>query len=340
MTSIAGAMMLSGAPLAASGACAHAAHRNPYGFGRAWTGSQRRAWRLLAAAAFCWGIGRIVSSYLQLVGGNAAPFPSLADLSSLCAVPLATAAMLSFPTAPARPVTRLRAFLDCLLMTVSLLYLSWATVLGDAFRTTGSSALARVVLLAYPLGDVVIGTTAFMLLVRARGRSVVQLSIIAAGILALAVSDSSFAYLTQTGAYRASALTNTGWLIGWLLFMLAALKPTVAELRLLDDNGVPSIARLALPYAPLVLAAVTALAVQMLTGHFQPGLVYLGTVIMLLVISRQVVALVENRQLNARLQATVVQLSEREQELKDALRRELAAADHLRRQRDEQEEPA
>src|SRR4029453_18697627 len=46
----------------------------------------------------------------------------------------------------------------------------------------------------------------------------------------------------------------------------------------------------------------------------------------LLVISRQIVALIENRQLNSRLRATVEQLSEREQELKDGLRRELEAA--------------
>ena len=78
------------------------------------------------------------------------------------------------------------------------------------------------------------------------------------------------------------------------------------------------------------MAAVTALIIQIVTGEFEPFLVYTGTMIGLLVISRQIVALIENRQLNARLQATVEQLSEREQELKDGLRRELAAADRLR----------
>jgi ATP-dependent DNA helicase RecQ len=53
------------------------------------------------------------------------------------------------------------------------------------------------------------------------------------------------------------------------------------------------------------------------------------TILGLLVVGRQVVALLENRQLNRRLHATVVRLSEREQELRDALRRELAAAEQV-----------
>ena len=122
-------------------------------------------------------------------------------------------------------------------------------------------------------------------------------------------------------------MVDAGWVVGWLLLTATALKPTVAELRRTDDEEEPSITRLALPYAPLIVAAVTAVFIQITTGEFEPFLVYTGTIIGLLVISRQIVALIENRQLNARLRATVAQLSEREQELKDGLRRELAAAD-------------
>jgi hypothetical protein len=39
------------AALAAAWACYNAARRNPYGFGRAWTASLHRAWRLLGSAA-------------------------------------------------------------------------------------------------------------------------------------------------------------------------------------------------------------------------------------------------------------------------------------------------
>jgi signal transduction histidine kinase len=317
-------------PLLAAAACFHAARRNPYGFGRAWTTSLHRAWRLLGAAALSWGLGQVVWTYYELVAGSEIPLPSLADVGYLGAVPLLVAGVLAFPIAPIRAAARLRTLLDGLLIAASLLFLSWATFLGDAYHAAPSSPLERTLLLVYPLGDIVAGTIALVLLTRSRGRGVIHLSIIALAVLALAVSDSSFAYFTQTGDYLTGSLVDVGWLVGWLLILVAALKPTVAELRRGDEHEEPSIGRLALPYAPLVLAAATGLVVQIVEGSFEPFLVYTGTALGLLVISRQVVALFENRQLNARLQTTVLQLSEREQELKDALRRELAVADRLR----------
>jgi signal transduction histidine kinase len=319
------------AALVAAGACYNAARRNPYGFGRAWTASLHRAWRLLGSAALAWGLGQVVWTFIELRGREPS-VPSLADAGYLTALPLLVAGVLAFPTAPMRATARLRTLLDGLLIAASLLFLGWATVLGDAFPSddAASSTLERAVLLAYPLGDIVAGTIVLVLLTRSRGRGVVHLSMIAAAVFSLLIADLGFAYTNSIGSYGTGAMLDAGWVLGWLLLMATALKPTVAELRRSDDEEEPSITRLALPYAPLVVAAVTALIIQIVTGEFEPFLVYTGTMIGLLVISRQIVALIENRQLNARLRATVEQLSEREQELKDGLRRELAAADRLR----------
>src|SRR4030095_9095850 len=157
-----------------------------------------------------------------------------------------------------------------------------------------------------------------------RGRGVVHLSMIAAAVFSLLIADLGFAYKNSIDSYATGAVLDAGWVLGWLLLLAPALKPTVAELRRSDDEDEPSIIRLVLPYAPLVVAAVTGLIIQIVVGELEPFLVYTGTMIGLLVISRQIVALVENRQLNARLRATVLALSERAQELKDGLRRELA----------------
>jgi hypothetical protein len=235
---------------------------------------------------------------------------------------------------PAAAAARLRTLMDGLLIAASLLFLGWATVLGDAFRSNGeSSILERMVIVAYPLGDIVAGTIVLMLLTRSRGRGVIYLSMIAAAVFSLLFADLGFAYKTPTGSYGIGAMVDAGWVVGWLLLATSALKPTVAELRRSDDEEEPSITRLALPYAPLVVAAVTALVIQIVTGGFEPFLVYVGTMIGLLVISRQIVALIENRQLNARLRATVIELSEREWELREELRRAaMNAAENARRQ--------
>jgi signal transduction histidine kinase len=317
------------AALAAAAACFSAAGRNPYGFGRAWTASLHRAWRLLGSAALAWGLGQVVWTVIELRDGNP-EVPSAADIGYLAAVPLLIAGVLAFPTAPMRATARLRTLLDGLLIAASLLFLGWATVLSDTFRDGGSTALERVICLAYPLGDIVAGTIALVLLTRSRGRGVVHLSMIATAVFALLFADLGFAYKHPTGSYGTGALLDAGWVIGWLLLAATALKPTVAELRRTDEEEEPSITRLALPYAPLIVAAVTGVFIQITTGEFEPVLVFTGTAIGLIVISRQIVALIENRQLNARLRAMVAQLSEREQELKDGLRRELAAADKLR----------
>jgi signal transduction histidine kinase len=319
------------AALAAAAACFSAAGRNPYGFGRAWTASLHRAWRLLGSAALAWGLGQVVWTVIELRDGNP-EVPSAADIGYLAAVPLLIAGVLAFPTAPMRATARLRTLLDGLLIAASLLFLGWATVLSDTFRADGgSTALERAICLAYPLGDIVAGTIALVLLTRSRGRGVVHLSMIATAVFALLFADLGFAYKHPTGSYGTGALLDAGWVIGWLLLAATALKPTVAELRRTDEEEEePSITRLALPYAPLIVAAVTGVFIQITTGEFEPVLVFTGTAIGLIVISRQIVALIENRQLNARLRAMVAQLSEREQELKDGLRRELAAADKLR----------
>ena len=112
--------------------------------------------------------------------------PSLADVGYLIAVPLLIAGVLAFPIAPMRATARLRTLLDGLLIAASLLFLGWATVLGDAFRDSGtSSTLERAVCLAYPLGDIVAGTIVLVLLTRSRGRGVVHLSMIGAAVFSL-----------------------------------------------------------------------------------------------------------------------------------------------------------
>ncbi|HZB60672.1 MAG TPA: ATP-binding protein [Actinomycetota bacterium] len=329
VTELGSNLVQASAALLAAAACFSAAGRNPYGFGRAWTASLHRAWRLLGSAALAWGLGQVAWTVIELRDGTPG-VPTVADVGYLAAVPLLIAGVLAFPTAPMRATARLRTLLDGLLIAASLLFLGWATVLGDALRSNGASAIERAICLTYPLGDIVAGTIVLVLLTRSRGRGVVHLSMIAAAVFSLLVADLGFAYKHPTGSYGTGAMLDAGWVVGWLLLAATALKPTVAELRRSDDEEEPSIMRLALPYAPLIVAAVTGVAIQIGTGKFEPFLVFTGTVIGLLVISRQIVALIENRQLNARLRATVVQLSEREQELKDGLRRELAAADKLR----------
>ncbi len=324
-------LVIAVAALAAATACLHAARRGQYGFGRAWTVALRRAWRLLAAAALCWGAGQLIRFWLELAGGHRAPFPSPADVFLLAALPLAAAGVLSYPTAPVRALAQVRTVLDGLLIASSLLFASWAMVLGPTYRAGGGPVLARVTALAYPIGDMVILTIAFSVLARTKGRVVVQPVLVTAAILSIGIADSAFAYLIGKDAYATGAWLDIGWLAGWLLLAVAALRPAPAELLPGDDRDGPiPLSRLALPYVPPAAAFVAAAGVQATRGQLEPFLVFDGITIALFVVARQVIATIENQRLDQRLRSTVDRLFQREAELETALRREYAAADRLR----------
>ena len=119
VTELVSNLVQASAALLAAAACFSAAGRNPYGFGRAWTASLHRAWRLLGSAALAWGLGQVAWTILELRGGTP-KVPTAADLGYLAAVPLLIAGVLAFPTAPMRATARLRTLLDGLLIQVAL----------------------------------------------------------------------------------------------------------------------------------------------------------------------------------------------------------------------------
>jgi signal transduction histidine kinase len=314
---------------AAALACFAAARRGPSGFGRAWTMSMRQAWSLLGLSAFAWGVGGVVWTWYEFGRGVAVPFPSWPDVFYLSAVPLAAAGVLSFPTAPALTAARLRTLLDGLVIAACLLAVSWATIGLAVYLDSDSTVAERVFGLAYPLGDIVTGTIALAVLARSRGRALIPLTLIALAVLALAVADSMFLYLTQLDLYGSGHVLDTGWVVGYLLLALSALRP--AEARIgpeVNERG--SLARVCLPYCALAAAIVTICVVQAGRGSIDLFLFWDAVAVIALVILRQLVMFVENRRLNQRMARTVDELSEREAQLGLALARGQAAAEGLR----------
>jgi hypothetical protein len=179
-------------------------------------GRTRRAWALLAASAACWAVGQATWVWYEHLARRDLPFPSLADVGYLGAIPLAVAAMLAFPGRAERAALQARSLLDGAVIATSLLYISWSLVLGPVFRAGEGTVLEQAIVLAYPVGDVVLATIVFVVVARSRvgGAPVLLLG---AGLLSLAVADTSFAYLTQEGAYSTGALSDVGWFAGYLL---------------------------------------------------------------------------------------------------------------------------
>jgi len=227
----------------------------------------RTTWALLAASSFAWGAGEVVWCFYALIKNVPVPFPSLADVGFLAAVPLAIAGLLLYPRGPRRRVARVREVLDGCIIATSLLFASWATVLGHLYRSHQGGVVKQVISLAYPMSDVIMVSLVVILIARTGRTSRMRLALVMAGVVAFAVSDSAFSYLTEVNSYSGGSFLDTGWVAGYLLIALGALRamtapaPEVSEVSEVEESVISLVA----PYVPvLVVLAVT--SIELLRG--------------------------------------------------------------------------
>ena len=239
------------AALIAAAACAWNAARA--------TGKFRRGWALLSASAAAWCAGQIVWTIYEVVLAVPVPVPSLADAGFLSAVPLAIAGVYSFFTAPRGTAERWRLMLDGLNIVLALTFTSWALGLKEV-ELGGGSVVERAFTLAYPIGDILIGTVLVLAIRRATRFQHGRMLLLLGGLAAIAFSDSLFAYMTATGSYL--AVNDTGWVAGYLMIALTALWPA-GRADAVADRGPIDLWQVALPWMVVLTAAASALVVLM-----------------------------------------------------------------------------
>jgi len=175
-----------------------------------------------------------------------------------------------------------RSLLDGAVIAASLLYTSWALVLGPVFRAGQALALEQAIALAYPAGDVVLATVVFVVVARIRVGGAPVL-VLGAGPLGLAVADTGFAYLTQEGAYRTGSPTDVGWFAGYLLVAAAAWRPATVGITWVGRR--PGRFQLLLPYVPLALAVTTSAGLQLRGQGAGPFLYWTFVALVLLIVA-------------------------------------------------------
>ncbi|MFN8036548.1 MAG: EAL domain-containing protein [Acidimicrobiia bacterium] len=275
--------------------------------------AHRLGWLLLAVGSWMWAFAEGVWAWYSLRTGTV-PVPSVADLGYLGAVPLVVAAVVAFPSGIPL-TTRTRALLDGGIVCAGLLLLSWASVLGPAFRAGGATVLEQTVSLGYPAGDVITIAVVLAMLGHRQRPADSPLAWVGAGVLLMAVADSAYAWLVQTNSYADGKPIDAMWVAGYLLIALAALRPdpldTAADTV---DDSIP-LGRLLLPYVVAAAAIAVLMATQVLRGSVEPFLFWIGIVLFVLVAVRQLLTLVDNRALNRRLHRNIAALGTRERQL-------------------------
>ena len=270
-----------------------------------------RAWRWLAVGVGSWAAGQLVWTYYEVVAGTEVPFPSLADVGFLGFPVAAGIGLVSWLNARGTRAAGGRDLLDGAIVALSLLTLSWVTSLGSAVADSTGELLGTALSIAYPIGDVVLGSMVIIAVARGRRDERSVLVVLALGLGALALADSAYVYLVSIGSYASADLVSGGWVFGFLLIGAAAFTRRVDAARPAPPatetgvaGGAPSLGADLLPYLAL-LAAVLALTYDVAnTPSVLPVDRLLGLGLVLLVLGRQSLALVENRRLFTELART------------------------------------
>ena len=266
----------------------------------------RAFWLWLGAAAWAWAAGQVVWSYYDVVVHRPVPFPSLADLGYLLAVPgLAGALVHALPARPradgpgahrrrrgdrrrvgdVRRMVRAASAASSPPVTVTRCSgRPWGSATRSAMSSSWRSCSSR----------------------RAISRTRrVPFGLIGVALVAIAVSDSTYAFLTTSGRHATGNVIDTFWVLGFSLLALAAFSPIVDAEHDADEPEHLAAWRGWLPY-PTVLLCGTFILIHAIEGIALRGFLLWSAIVLFLAITvRQLVVLRENHDLTRGLERTV-----------------------------------
>jgi len=261
-------------------------------------GRFRLAWALMAGALAAFAVGEMIWCYNELVV-NEPPFPSAADAFFLMFPVGVGAALLLFRNRSNRE-SQGRIVLDGLIVAGSLFVVSWTLGLRQIYEAGDATRMDIALLIAYPVGDLVMLTIAAVVVVSAQAGQRVTMALLTFGLTCMALADSGYAYLSARGDYVSGNIVDIGWVAGLLLLILAAVtaRQTTMPDRPMDE--VPGWASVWLPYVPLMLAGIVAIARPPIPFTAGP-LLTVGVLLAVTVLARQLLAVTETRRLMARV---------------------------------------
>jgi len=215
-------------------------------------GKDRLGWALMGISAGLWGAGEVVWSIYEVGLGIPTPYPSLADVGFLAAVPFAFAGIRSFWSDAKGTSARWRVWFDGVIVSLALTSTAWAFGLKSVWQSNSST---KILDLAYPVSDILIGTILILAIRRASHQQAGRMAFLLAGIASYSIADSAFAYLNAQGAFGAVGnIIDTGWFAGFLMIGLAAIYPAAAP-KPATTRAPLDLWQLALPWMTLLLAS-------------------------------------------------------------------------------------
>jgi diguanylate cyclase (GGDEF)-like protein/PAS domain S-box-containing protein len=184
-------------------------------------------WILLGAANLAYTAGDSTFNTLTTVFGERDPYPSLADAFYLATYPLFAAGLVVFIRY--RTGRDRDGMLDALIVTAGLAVLSWIYLIVP-MAAASDHGFARVVSIAYPLGDVLMLAMLARLVLSAAGIRNVSLLLLTVGTAGILVSDVLYGLLQLHDRWHVGGPVDLGWVVFYWAWGLAALHPSMRQL--------------------------------------------------------------------------------------------------------------
>jgi diguanylate cyclase (GGDEF)-like protein/PAS domain S-box-containing protein len=189
----------------------------------------RVAWWLFAAGQFLFFSGDIYTYSYPKLTGTEVPFPSFGDALYVAVYPVLMAGLLAL-VRRRTPRRDHAALIDALILTVGVGLLSWVFIIAPNVHLSGLSLLAKLVSVAYPLGDVLLLAAAIRLAVDT-GRKAPAFYLLVASIVSLLATDSAYNLALLKNTYNHQLIYDVGWILYYLFWGAAALHPSMRTLE-------------------------------------------------------------------------------------------------------------
>jgi diguanylate cyclase (GGDEF)-like protein len=229
-------------------------------------GPARRAWWLLAAAIAVNVVADVAYIVVEALEGT--PWVSFIDVLYLAGYPFLLAALWVLARARSRAEGP-KAMLDGLVLALSLGLLAWQFVLvAPGGMAEAEGLLARVVLVAYPMWDLLLlgGIAGVLLVPGHRSRSLWCLTAFFLTYFASDIAYAVFSYTSDT----ALRWIDVGYMAANYLVGLAALSPDAGEIAEPQPSREPGLGRFVLLAAAAVTPGLAAALTLTVSGGVNP----------------------------------------------------------------------
>ncbi len=276
------------------------------------------AWGIMGLSMLFYAVGDIIWVILE-DGLKIEPFPSIADVFYLAYFPVFLAGAFLLLEKPATRGETVKRTLDMAIVLGSALLIFWKLLIGPTMGSTAvQTSLEQGISLAYPVGDLVLlGALSLIILYPSEKQGMAPIFFLSGSLLTMIIGDGIFSYQSLAGTYVEGGLLDLSWIAGVLLAGLAGISQWVA-LRSTNISGkTPFLDRFLdrlkaiQPYAPYLWVVMVFIFLGSPNGNTtssSTGLVpqSIGLAgIIVLVLTRQIIATYENDKLNTRLQKSM-----------------------------------